>query len=204
MGKRELIQEQLIILAEAFGLEVSPTRQKIYCEALKDLSPDTVKRAVIYLIQTRKYSNLPTVAEIREAAEGSLDDASLLAWQKLNYAIDYAGYGNSVCFDDPKIMGAIVIWAGSWRKLRELDWTHEGMVWRQKEFVQAYKAAARCQVQIPEYFPGDYEMENEAKGLLEFIPKLKLIAGQIGALKMLETEGGQKRIGKAEVDRLPF
>jgi hypothetical protein len=60
----------------------------VYFEYLMDLSLKEIKRAVDEIIRTRKYSTMPTVAEIREAALGMKDDdasaEALRAWDEAN------------------------------------------------------------------------------------------------------------------------
>jgi hypothetical protein len=178
--------ELMLAMGEVFQKIPNKIQMEIYFRALEDLTISQVSQAISSIVKTRKITGtLPLPAEIREFAGGNIEDHALVAWNKLIWALEYAGYGNSVAFDDPILMGAIQLWAGGWRKIKELDMTLDQIQWREKEFVKCYKAAARGQVEPPRYFPGDYEMENEARGFINLIPSPKFVTGKPGNFKMI-------------------
>jgi len=179
---KKQFSELMLAIGEVFQKIPNKTQMEIYFRALEDLTIEQVSHACSEIVKTRKITGtLPLPAEIRDlAGGGNLDDRALVAWHKLVYALDHYGCGNSVAFDDPAIMGAIILWAGSWRKIKDIEWTYDNDTWVQKAFISAYKAAAREQMRTPEYFPGDYEHDNGGKGLISFIPKPFLIGGKAG------------------------
>jgi hypothetical protein len=175
--KRRFV-ELMMAMGEVFEKVPSEAKTEIYFQALKHLSIEQVSQACSEIVKTRKITGtFPLPAEIIDLAGGSIEDQALLAWRKLLWAMEYVGHGNSVAFDDPVLMGALVVWTGGWRAVRDLDWRFEQEQWRQKEFVAAYKAASRNKIRHPEYFIGDYEHDNEMKGFYDYIPKPFLVTG---------------------------
>lgn len=159
--RAELIHEQILILAEAYGLPISEARQQIYVEALIDLAPETVRAAVGHIIRTRSFAgNLPTVAEIREAATGgeSVDTQIALAWDKLIYAVERHGYYDSIQFDDPVITMIVRSWGG-WIKWSGEVKTDE-LKWARKDFEKLYRAYAGTKPGEQKHLVGYYEREN--------------------------------------------
>lgn len=179
--------ELMLAMGEVFQKIPNKIQMEIYFRALEDLTIEDVSQACSEIVKTRKITGtLPLPAEIREMAGGNSEAKALTAWAKVSEAIDRLGWDNSIAFDDPQIMRAIVLWGGSWIRLRELDWRLDQVKWRQKEFMQAYKAAGETRVKVPEYFIGSYEHHNEVKGYLEHIPKPYLITGIPGDIKVLQ------------------
>jgi hypothetical protein len=73
------IVNAITVMATAWGITMDQPRLKIYLEALLDLPPGAVEKAVGHLIKTRSFAgNIPVVAEIREAAEEYLADEHYL------------------------------------------------------------------------------------------------------------------------------
>ena len=73
------IIKAITIMATAWGIVMDGPRMKIYRDALIDLPPGAVEKAVGHLIKTRSFAgNIPVVAEIREAAEEFLADEHYL------------------------------------------------------------------------------------------------------------------------------
>jgi hypothetical protein len=183
--------ELMAILGEAFDKIPSPAKIEIFFRALSDLTIDQISQAVSSLLKTRTITGtFPTVAEIIKASgqDNDPDELALLAWAKVSWAIDAAGWGASVAFDDRRIMEALIIWAGSrgYPALQDLDWTHDQVVWRQKEFCAAYKSALKGSASAPPYFVGSYEGHNQQHGFLDHIPKVRLISGRPGSFKQTE------------------
>ena len=83
MSKTAIIQ-QLIIMAEAYGLPFAEARMEIYADMLSDIPVEKLRSGIVHLVKTRTFAgNLPSVAEIREAVAGEgndLDARALLAW----------------------------------------------------------------------------------------------------------------------------
>lgn len=185
--RAELIHEQVLIMAEAFGLPISEARQQIYVEALMDLPADSVKCGVARLIKTRTFAgNLPTVAEIREAScDGEpLESRAAIAWDKLMYALHRHGTYQSIAFDD-KIIYHIVSQWGGWLTIG--DWPAEETHWKRKDFIKLYEAYSKANV-LPEpknHLKGLAEIENDRAGFLDKIPAPIFITGSTGDFKSL-------------------
>lgn len=72
---KERIVKAVTVMATAWGIVMDGPRMKIYRDALLDLPPGAVEKAIVHLIKTRPFAgNIPVVAEIRVAAEKFLAD----------------------------------------------------------------------------------------------------------------------------------
>lgn len=183
--KKEFV-DLMMSLGEIFEKVPSIAKTEIYYQSMKDLTIEEISRACSQIINTRKITGtFPLPAEIRELTNGNIEDRAYLAWDKLNYALNHLGFGNSIAFDDKTLMAAIQLWAGSWRGLRNFDWEYDQIKWLKKDFVASYKTAANNQIKTPEYFPGDFELDNERKGLWDYIPKPYLVGGLPGRYFMI-------------------
>lgn len=79
-------------LGTAFSSGISKERIAFYWEYLKDLSIDALRAGTERLIKSRKYSSMPTIADIRDAALGIDDDVlNIEAERAWNKAVDLAG-----------------------------------------------------------------------------------------------------------------
>lgn len=198
------IVDQIVILAEAFGLPIGQPRLKIYIEALSDLPIDAIKKAVWHIIKTRPFAgNLPTIAEIREAAEQKipLDTQAAVAWEKFKYAMAHHCPYDSVSFDDPIITRIIMVW-GDWPSMGE--WPSDKSQWWRREFMALYQAYAKSPhpAEVPKYLVGLTEYGNSLTGWLDYIPQPVLIAGAEGKItttqpkRLTRVKGGLDEIQK--------
>ena len=193
MAKSEIV-DQLVILAEAFGLSFNDARMEIYAECLADLPIDKIKFGIVRLIKTRSFAgNLPTVAEIREAATGGAGAIALrivTAWDKFMYALNRHAPYDSVQFDDPIICHIVRQWGG-WTEMG--DWPASETKWKRKEFEKLYEAYAVSD-NLPEpdqHLIGLTEANNRAL-YPEFVPKPILITGETGRFLSLPYEPVQQ------------
>ncbi|MDD5643667.1 MAG: DUF6475 domain-containing protein, partial [Syntrophales bacterium] len=127
---------------------------------LSGIPLETLSGAIGFIIKTRSFAgNLPTVAEIREAANSqgeSIESRIAIAWDKLQYALEHHGFYDSVKFDDP-IIHHILTSLGGWRKWSGAVTTDE-MKWVRKDFEALFRAYASQPLPPPvEYFPGEQE-----------------------------------------------
>lgn len=136
-------------LGTAFGEAGMPkARAEIYYEYLKDIPVERLKCAVDAIIRSRKYSSIPTIAEIREAALGRDDEieiAALRAWTDAKNEIAF-GYryenGNAVYGGkDAKLDEAIRIAFGGWHSFGQTD--PENDVADRAHFIKVFKGLAR-------------------------------------------------------------
>ena len=132
---------QLAILGTAFGENGMPkARAEIYYEHLKDIPIERLEWAVSNIIKKRKYSSIPTIAEIREEALGSDDNietAALEAWGKASLAVGRGYYLR----DDPAISEAVRVAFGGWERFGETD--PENEMADRAHFLRVFKGLAR-------------------------------------------------------------
>ena len=198
MAKKSEIIDQLVILAESFGLSISEARMQIYADMLADLPIKKIQAGVVQLIKTRTFAgNLPSVAEIREAAEDKIpiDAQAAIAWDKFRYALANHCPYDSVKFDDPIISHIISVW-GDWTSMG--DWDESQTHHRRREFGKLYEAYAKSGnlPAVPDHHVGLAEYQNTKSGYVEFTPVPVLISWdkQAGKIKALPYKMAPERI----------
>jgi len=137
---------------------VSKERAEIYFEFLKDLSINEIEKACCQVLKTKKIPTFPTIGEIRERVESSIEDRAIEAWHVANRNLNIY---DSVCFNDHVIHSVIENEFGGWEKFCNLTWENES--WDRRRFIQAYMIYARRK-EHPKYLPGFHERENQFHG----------------------------------------
>ena len=172
MAKSEIV-DQLVILAESFGLSFNDARMDIYAECLADLPIGKIRKGIVHLIKTRTFAgNLPSVAEIREAVMGDgipIETRAVLAWDEALKAVHDHGPYQSPSFADPITNHIIVAWGG-WIEFG--NWPAEETKWKRKEFIQIYEsyAASNNLPGAPDHLIGIAEGNNRDQ-FPEFVPE---------------------------------
>jgi hypothetical protein len=172
MVKSEIV-DQLVILAESFGLSFNDARMEIYVDCLTDVSLEKLKSGIVRLIKTRTFAgNLPSVAEIREASldgDVPIETLAALAWETAAKAIHDVGPYESPSFADPIITRIIIAWGG-WIDFG--NWPAEQTRWKRKEFMDLYKAYAATDQRpyTPDHLIGISEGNNRDQ-FPEFVPE---------------------------------
>jgi hypothetical protein len=172
MAKSQII-DQLVILAEAFGLSVTDARMEIYADMLSDLPIEKLRAGIVHIIKTRTFAgNLPTVAEIREAVIGDgqpIETRAALAWDTALSAIHDHGPYQSPSFTDHIITRIVIAWGG-WADFGL--WPAEETKWKRKEFMQLYAAYAADThpPEVPDHLIGISEGVNRDH-FPEFVPQ---------------------------------
>lgn len=185
MTPKPAIIDQLVILAEAFGLPVSQARMEIYADMLADLPIEKIKAGIVHIIRTRSFAgNLPTVAEIREAIDSEgvpMESRAAIAWDKAMYALHSHGPYQSIRFDDPIIHHIIVQWGG-WTEFG--DWPAEQTHWKRRDFMKLYEQYAKNGgLPDPErHLIGEAEYFNSVHSP-EFVPAPIFVSGSTGKFK---------------------
>lgn len=64
---KKALMDALLKLWYAIGRTADPNQLKVYAEAFDGYPPEVVKQAVDRLLQTHRYTSVPTIAEIHEA-----------------------------------------------------------------------------------------------------------------------------------------
>ena len=137
---RPAFGEALAILAETLGEELSATKVRGYFEAMRDLDIEVVIDAMRYCLGHCKF--FPKPVELRDAAEGSVEDQAALAWTWMLRALEDVGTYQSVDFGDPvlhAVIDALGGWHEAWR-IERLDPRDQGF--KRAEFVRLYRAMA--------------------------------------------------------------
>ncbi len=187
-------------LAENFGSSLSKPGLSMRFEALKNYSIEEVERAAFSIMQSRKYTNMPTVAEFMEhLSGGSAEDIAQVEATKVLEAIRNYGPYETVAFDNPVTQAVIQYSFGGWQKLNE-ELREDQEKWFIKDFEKSYKAFSKQNMQYKGALPGIVQHNNEVLGKGK-IPQPKLIgdqqkAKQIALEKNPESHG-TKHIGKA-------
>ena len=157
-------QTTFLAMCEMYGKEVSKELTQMYFAVLSGagISDEDLQKAVSHIMATRKYSSLPLPAEILEHAQGSPEDAALIAIQKLETAMRGVGAYDSVMFDDPVLHALVSTSEGGWPGLCQMpldDWKFE-----KQRLVKAYKAlSTRGVPQQVKQLAGISEKDNAGK-----------------------------------------
>jgi len=143
------IAEQLAILAEAVGEALTPSRLKIYAEALSDLDQQQLSAAFGRALRECKF--FPRIAELRELAgaghQESEDAECRLMWDKLSRFVDryiqsdvWGGYGirEGCTVEVPQRVLDTVRRTGGWQVYKCM--TPQDFPFIQKRFLEEYKA----------------------------------------------------------------
>jgi hypothetical protein len=130
------------MLGTAFGEKgINAARIEIYQEHLKDIPIDELARAVQFIIKNRKFSTIPTIAEIRETALGRDEDieiAALEAWGRASRAVGRSLYLR----DDPALDEAVRVAFGGWERFGETD--PENVMADRAHFLRVFKGLAKA------------------------------------------------------------
>lgn len=131
----------MALLGTAFGGQGMTTAQiDVYHAHLSDIDLDRLGGAVKTIIKTRKYSSVPTIAEIRDAALGRDEDietAALEAWGRASRAVGRGLYLR----EDPAINEAVRVAFGGWERFGETD--PENEMADRAHFLRVFKGLAR-------------------------------------------------------------
>ena len=142
MTQQEFIKE-FVVLLSYYKADLSTEIIALYYENLKDFSIEEFIKAKSKILKTRKFSNMPSIAEFIENLEGDADEKALNAWDEVLKAMDKFGAYESVAFKDTAIAKAILN-IGGWIELNNAD----DLTWLKKDFIKAYKAFYNKQNEI--------------------------------------------------------
>lgn len=175
-------RNRLVMLAELFDVKLSPQRQALYFEALRDLPFPAVAKGLNQAAKTCTF--LPRPAEIRSLAVGDAEDRTEAAWMALKQAMRSIGSYASLVTVDPALGEAVIAVFGSWPAACQLELTPEMWAAKRKEFGRVYHVLSDRGLVGPRYLAGICEQQNA--GRLEwrkYVPVALLEgAGQIRQL----------------------
>lgn len=142
---------------EYFNTQLSKNVLNLYYHDLKHLSVNELLDALSHIRKTRKYTNMPTIAEILEASEGDFESKMILARDELKKAMIKYGPYKSVCFKDKALM-AVVKAIGGWINYANMQ-GDELKKFYTFEFPKLYKAYVNKPEVAPDYLIGIVENE---------------------------------------------
>jgi hypothetical protein len=106
----------MAMLGTAFGENgISSERIEMYWAHLNDIPADALAKAVDTIIKTRKFSSIPTIAEIRDAALGRDDEieaAALDSWGRGCRAVERGLYPTGDRLLEESVRVAFGGWGG--------------------------------------------------------------------------------------------
>ena len=173
MTKKDMkpLAEILDFLAEGLGTEMTAVKHRFYYAALSDLTIEDIKLAANRIARTATF--FPKPAEFREHIIGDKDTMAIEAWVKAHKSINMY---QSVQFDDPVIHSTIEA-MGGWVKFCQSE-GYSDETWKRKDFEKIYKSLVGVARESPLYLTGLTELENNARGLNEFIKPPKFIGDE--------------------------
>ena len=185
--------EAMAVLAENFGGELSKPGLKTRFELFRAYPIEAVEQMALRLLATRKYTRMPTVAEMLEyMGEGSVEDRAEIEAAKVLAAIGDIGGYQSVVFDDPVTMAVIHGSYGGWRLLCA-ETTEADARWFRQQFAKTYAAYSRREVKVYGHLPGQLEIDAAAGNSLH-TPKPVLVGDQGRAKAVLEAGENRDRV----------
>jgi len=171
--------ELMYALAECFSGELTEFGLELRFRALTEFKIEQLESACLHLLKTRKYTKMPTVAEILEGIHGDTDDWAAIEAVQVLKAIKQIGGGQSVTFGDLVTMSVIKNSFGGWVQLcTTLKGDDEK--WFLKDFAKAYRVHSRSGMKETEHLPGIVETENGSRGYITHIPAPISIEGLTG------------------------
>lgn len=127
--------------AEMFSDPLSESRALLYFEALADLSLETVVGALRYARRVCRF--FPKPAELRDLAEGSVEDRAREAWRRVLAALEHVGTYESVDFGD-LVTHAVIEAMGGWHQAWAWEWADgPELLGFERDFVSLYRLYAQ-------------------------------------------------------------
>lgn len=178
---------RLVVLGELFEAKLSPAKQALYFEALRDLPFEAVARGLDQAARTCTF--FPRPAELRALAVGDVDDAAEAAWMALRKAMARVGGYSSLVTSNPELGESILAVFGSWPDACSSELTPEMWASKRKEFGRVYRVLAGRQLDGARYLPGVCESQNAGrKEWTKFVPVAVLEADTVRVLEAVEAE----------------
>lgn len=179
--------QRLVVLSELFGKPLSPAIQVLYYEALQDLDPELLARAMKTSAQTCIF--MPKPADLRKLVLGSDEDAAERAWMVLRLAMGTAGAYASLIIDDPALADAITAVFGGWVGACSAELSPEMWASKRKEFGRVYHVCAARGLIGSRYLAGICEQQNSGRrDWLASVPVKRLSGLSVETLSFSEAE----------------
>lgn len=126
-------------LADNFSADITAKGLDFRFECLKKYSLEQINSAAMTLVRTRKFTKMPTIAELIEAIEGTPEDKGEEQAMAVIAAISQCGRYGHPRFEDPKT-AAIVSRIG-WNNLCDMHTDKQKFF--VKDFIESYKGETR-------------------------------------------------------------
>ena len=174
-------------VAECYGQTLSAQGIALRFKLLEQFGFAVVQEAALSIMETRKYTSMPTPADFLEHISGGSaeDKAEVEAGKVLDATGRHGGYA-SVVFDDAVTQAVIVQAYGGWPKLCADCGVEESEHWFRKNFAKTWAAYSRQGVKQAGHLPGLFEISNHSNGFYEHIPAPKLVGDPAKARAVLE------------------
>jgi len=176
---KDNFKELMVGVGELYGKEMTKPLLRIYFGALEDYTVDQISRALTAHVKSTSKAGtfFPKPADIIRQLEGSpedqtknLEDRAELAWGCIEGEIRRIGSYGSLDIGDKQALAAVKA-IGGWQRLCMS--TYEELVWRKKEFTNAYECYDRTPIDaLPSKLPGLVELsehKQKESGVLEFL-----------------------------------
>ena len=151
---------RLVTLGELFEVTLSPVKQAMYFDALRDVPFEAV--AVALRAAARGCTFMPKPAELRKLALGDDDDTAERAWQLLRTAFRRAGAYRSIA-GEAALVETIAAMFGSWPAACQCEVSPEMWASKRKEFGRVYRLMRDRALDGHRYLPGIVEQQNAAR-----------------------------------------
>lgn len=184
---------RLIAVGELFDVKLSPVKQALYFEALRDVEFADIAAALNAAVRACTF--MPKPAELRKLALGDADDHAEQAWLLLRKAMRTVGAYASIATADPALGEAILAMFGSWPEVCRAEFSPEMWSSKRKEFGRVYRLLRDRALTGARYLPGLTEQANA--GRLEWA-KYASIAVLTGTT-VLELAGPQAEAYRAQI-----
>ena len=168
-------RQRLVLLAEVFDVKLSPQRQALYFEALRDVPFEDVIHGLNQAVRQCKF--LPRPAEIRTLALGDADDAIEAAWLSMRKAFSSIGSYASLVTTDAALGETILAMFGSWPAACASELTPEMWASKRKEFGRIYRVMLNRTLDGPRLLPGICETSNRGRDAWKKYTTIGMIDG---------------------------
>ena len=161
---RESFAALLSGVCEYYGRAISPELMAIYWEGLSLYSFEEVRAAFSRHVQNPDTGQfLPKIADVVKALAGTTSDAAMVAWTKVDRAVQHVGTYETVVFDDA-LIHRVVADMGGWGLLgqKKIDeWPFVA-----KEFQTRYRGylTRRDAFDYPRKLIGIFDRDNRQRG----------------------------------------
>ena len=181
-------------IADNFSSQITENGMRFRFEMLKQFSYEEIDRAAKYLILTRKFTKLPTIADFVSAINGDPAETAEVEAAKVVGAIRLHGAYATVVFDNATTQAVIQHGFGGWTKLCS-ELTEAETKWFYKDFARIYQAYSNQQVEFYGKLVGIIEAQNSANGYDEHIPNPIMIGNYDKAVKIAYTKNESPLLG---------